>query len=550
MLHSVRTRLVLSYLLVGVTAALAVGLITYLIADTYFRQREAEYLRNSAAEIADDVRPVLQLRDEYRPTAGAGRDAGTASLPHREQLVAAVRFYSFLGQRRVIITDPMQKVLADSGTLPQTHLLQMHSGSIEIKFWEPGAPQPSAPEGYTHIVRVWPGEFGSLYSLRTITDEPYRWYSDSGLSALYQEEQDPAGARGAMRDGAAAARVVARVAVDSDQGERLGYVQLAEGQAYGAPILRGIRLALAGGVAAAVVLAVVVGLLWARQINRPLAALGAAAERMAAGDLAARAPAGRRDEFGQLARRFNGMAERLQTTVEQLKAEQETLRRFIADASHELRTPLTALKSLNTVLLGAPDLAHGPHAGMMQAGTQQIERLDALTQGLLDLSRLDTELSPGDLICEDLRPLLGRAAAAFRPLMAEKGLELTVDFPAVPALARHDPVYLRRAVDNLLGNALKFTPPGGRVALALERAGGELCVSVTDTGPGIPTDELARIFDRFFRGRAAAGTEGSGLGLAIVQAVARAHSGRVTVDCSEGCRFTLHLPEAAAPAVG
>jgi signal transduction histidine kinase len=290
-------------------------------------------------------------------------------------------------------------------------------------------------------------------------------------------------------------------------------------------------------------LAIVVGLLSARYVTRPLAALGAAVERMAGGELSARAPNERQDEFGRLAWQFNCMAEQLETTVGQLAADREALRRFMADASHELRTPLTALKTFGQIWTSSPRMRNQPEAAMWRATSEQINRLDALTQGLLDLSRLDAHLAEGDFISDDLRPLLRRSRLAFEPLMADKGLVFAMALPESQVVARHDPAFLQRAVDNLLGNALKFTPEGGRVSIGLEEDGEWVRIWVRDSGPGIPDSELRYIFDRFYRGPNSAGTEGSGLGLAIVQAVAEAHGGHVAVDCTQGCCFTMYLPQ-------
>ena len=237
------------------------------------------------------------------------------------------------------------------------------------------------------------------------------------------------------------------------------------------------------------------------------------------------------------------MADKLQANVERLAADREALRRLIADASHELRTPLTALKSFSALLARDSHMKEAPEtADLLHASAEQIVRLEALTQGLVHLSRLDAALSSDELIIDDLHPTLERAAAAFRPLMAEKGLVLSRAIPADPVPALHDPAYLRRAVDNLLSNALKFTPAGGQVLIGLERQGDEIEIWVQDDGPGIPAGEIPQIFDRFFRGSIAAGTEGSGLGLAIVKAVALAHGGRVAAEGSAGARVSLFLP--------
>ncbi len=534
MLHSVRLRLILSFLLVGLAAALTVGLVTLLIANSYFRQQEIESLTRNADEIASHVRSILE-REGYGAEDESGRNLRAAVQPTwttEQQLQTAVLSYSFLGQKRVAVLNGADTVLADSGEgspfqLVELDLASSYPSRLIIHYVD--------SLNLDHVqsfppFRVRPGEFGWGYALTSL--------DRSGGTAPTPEEGVPDLLAGTV----VRSNLIVKVPVQSRNGEEIGHIQLSEGPAYGQPILRGIRLALGGGLAAAVVLALAVGIFSARQLTRPLAALGAAAERMAAGDLSARAPNHRRDEFGQLARRFNRMAERLQATVDRLAADREALRRFIADASHELRTPLTALKTFNAIWSRDPKMKARPEAAMLQANAEQIERLDALTQGLLDLSRLDADLSPDDFVCEDVRAPVRRAESAFRPLMEEKGLDLTLDVPEAPAVVSYNLTYLRRAVDNLLNNACKFTPAGGRVSLGLEQGEEEVRIWVHDSGPGIPSDELPYIFDRFYRGGGAAGSEGSGLGLAIVQAVAQAHHGRVTVDCTSGCRFTLHLP--------
>jgi signal transduction histidine kinase len=207
-----------------------------------------------------------------------------------------------------------------------------------------------------------------------------------------------------------------------------------------------------------------------------------------------------------------------------------------------LRTPLTALKTFGQIWTSSPRMRDQPEAAMWRASSEQIDRLDALTQGLLDLSRLDADLPDGEFVPEDVRPLLERSRLAFGPLMARKGLAFEVVLPDEPVVARHDAAFLQRAVENLLSNALKFAPAGGRVEVGLEAEGDWVRIRVRDSGPGIPEEELPYIFDRFYRGRSSAGTEGSGLGLAIVKAVAETHQGKVTVECNDGCCFTLHLP--------
>jgi two-component system sensor histidine kinase BaeS len=531
--RSVRLQLVLSYLLVGLVAALAVGLVTLLIARSHFRQQEIDFLTRNADAIARDVRPILE-ETKSQPQEIARSKLWASALDAEQQLELAAQYYSFLGQERVTIFDGHGNLLADSGQV-SAQLVQLSPSLLEtvntltVIASREGNVTPIQSQ---HLFRIQPGPPGGGFLLSDLAGGDTRNDSADSDSDLPSETE-------ALSD------LVVRVPVLARDGAETGYIQLSEGPAYGRPILRGIENALFAGVGAAVALAIAAGLLSARYVTRPLAALGAAAEQMAAGELSARAPNRRRDEFGQLARQFNQMAEQLETTVAQLAADREALRRFIADASHELRTPLTALKAFGQIWTSSPRMRDQPEAAMWRASSEQIDRLDALTQGLLDLSRLDADLPEGEFVPDDVRPLLERSRLAFEPLMAKKGLAFEVMLPDAPVVVRHDATFLQRAVDNLLGNALKFAPAGGRVQVGLDVDGEWVRIRVRDSGPGISEDELPYIFERFYRGRGSAGTEGSGLGLAIVKAVAETHGGHVTVECTDGCCFTVYLPAGA-----
>lgn len=530
MFRSVRLQLVLSYLLVGLVAALAVGLVTLLIAKSHFHQQEIDFLTRNADAIARDVRPILEQSGSQSEDISRG-NLWPSALDADRQLQLAAQYYSFLGQERVTILDQDGNVLADSGEVG-AQLVQLRPSLRETADYMTVITSLEGnltPLESLHVFRIQPGRLGGGFLLSDLAGDT----REVGSSAEGSEMTDAT---------EALSELVVRVSVWASGGDEIGYIQLSEGPAYGRPILRGIQNALYGGVGAAAVLAVAAGLLSARYVTRPLAELGAAAERMACGQLSARAPSRRKDEFGHLARQFNQMAEQLEKTVSQLADDREALRRFIGDASHELRTPLTALKAFSQIWTLSPRMREQPEAEMWRASIDQIERLDALTQGLLDLSRLDAHLPGDELAPDDIRPLLEKSRLAIEPLMAEKGLTFEAVLPEVPVVVRHDATFLRRAVDNLLGNALKFTPAGGQVRAGIEADENWVHIWVRDSGPGIPECELPYIFDRFYRGRSAAGTEGSGLGLAIVRAVAETHGGHVTLDSSDGCCFILHLP--------
>jgi signal transduction histidine kinase len=240
---------------------------------------------------------------------------------------------------------------------------------------------------------------------------------------------------------------------------------------------------------------------------------------MAQGDLTARARIDRADEIGALAASFNSMAGQVEATV-------QTLRAFIADAAHELHTPLTALATDLDLAASETDVARA-QAFVVRARAQT-ERLAELCNDLLDLSRLETGAQLGDSDL-DLTALVSELGEAYASRAEQADVAFALDVPADAVRARGNAGHLRRAVGNLLDNALKFTPAGGEVSLALRPTATEVEISVRDTGIGIPAEEIPMLFQRFHRARNAAGYAGSGLGLAIAHAIVTQHRGTLAV---------------------
>ncbi|MFL7792910.1 MAG: ATP-binding protein [Anaerolineae bacterium] len=223
---------------------------------------------------------------------------------------------------------------------------------------------------------------------------------------------------------------------------------------------------------------------------------------------------------------------------------------FVSDVSHELRTPLTAIKGfIETLQDGAVnDPAVRDH--FLSTIAVETERLTRLTNDLLlltraDAGRLDLHLAPADLA-----ECAGRAVAQLEGRAREKQIAIVTELPDSPALTQADADRIHQVLVNLLDNAVKFTPPGGRVVVSVD---GQQ-VTVTDTGPGIPADELPHVFERFYRGdrsRARQGTDGSGLGLAIAKAIVEAHGGRIWVESGQdqgtSLIFTLSPVESTSP---
>jgi signal transduction histidine kinase len=296
--------------------------------------------------------------------------------------------------------------------------------------------------------------------------------------------------------------------------------------------------------------AMVVAAATALRFTTPLRRLTEAARSLAEGNLAMRIK--RADvragssELSELAVQFNAMADQVEESVEMIRRDRDRSRDFLADVSHELRTPIAALLTFNELLTERAGDDPAARAEFLESSRVQLERLDWLAQNLLELSKLESGLVLLDLRPEDLRTAVESAVEQATPAARRRKLELTVSLPEGPLRIRHDPPRIGQVLTNLIGNAIKFTPPGGKVSIALSPHPDGARIDVTDTGVGIDASELPRIFDRVYRGSRAneARGSGSGLGLAIVRSIVDMHHGSIAVDSrlGTGSRFTVILP--------
>jgi signal transduction histidine kinase len=312
------------------------------------------------------------------------------------------------------------------------------------------------------------------------------------------------------------------------------YVRLSEGPASGRDALISVAVAWILAAALAVVLAALAGWLIARRISEPVVALTEASDRMAGGDLGARAPVAGGDEVGRLGESFNGMAERVQTTV-------TSLRRFVADAAHEIGTPLTALQA--DLELAERQADCGDERRLIDRALVQTGRLASLSDNLLQLSRLEAGEPAAERQSADLAAVARELADGVASRAEQAGVELVVDVAADPLPVPLGHARLQTVLANLLDNAVKFTPESGTVTLSARREGGEAVATIADTGVGIPAEEQGAIFERFHRARNVSAYPGNGLGLAIVKAAVERGGGTVSFASSEaGTAFTVRLP--------
>ena len=229
-----------------------------------------------------------------------------------------------------------------------------------------------------------------------------------------------------------------------------------------------------------------------------------------------------------------------------VKRSYEQLQRFTADASHELRAPVAAILSNAQVGLLAPiDDSTQPRQRLENIVTQS-KYMSDLIANLLFLARHQGKLNPQDIDDLDLVELLNSLAERYRTVANEQGLEFSLDLPTASKKIKCDRDLLQQAINNLLDNAIKYTPSSGMVTLKLEIKPRRILIIVKDTGVGIPETDLTHIFDRFYRVDKARTrqTGGFGLGLAIAQQIVRAHNGKITVKSreGEGTAFVICLP--------
>ena len=322
----------------------------------------------------------------------------------------------------------------------------------------------------------------------------------------------------------------------------------------GNPLQRAISstLARAGLISAAaiIVLAGIVAAYWSRWLLRPLNALDAASRRLASGDYQARVPLPRgRHELRSLAESFNLMAQ-------EIGSQEETRRRFVADAAHELRTPMALMQTRIQML---SEGVYDPTPQQWDALHRSAERMSSLIEELQTLARLDAGRVSVELSQVNQADVYSQLTTEFGPVAREAGVELVIAsaHPETPAVLA-DPRKLQQVLANLIANAIRHTPAGGRVTLSAEpapaAAGSAVELIVEDTGPGIPESERERIFERFVRLDTSRGRDqgGSGLGLAIARRLTQLQGGTIRAEparhgehaapAPRGARFVVTLP--------
>jgi signal transduction histidine kinase len=287
---------------------------------------------------------------------------------------------------------------------------------------------------------------------------------------------------------------------------------------------------------AAGVLALAMVQFLAHGMTYPLREMAAAARAMAKGDYGRRVTSTSRDEVGELARAFNEMSRQL--------GEVDRLRRdLVANASHELRTPLGALR---VRLENMVDGVEAADAAALADALRQVERLGDLVEQLLDLSKLESGAVPLELSEVRADDLLEQVAADWSEQASSRGIRLVFEPQPDDLVLRVDKQRMRQVLANLVANAIRHSPDVGRVLLSARADDGKARFEITDEGPGIPPDDLERVFERFYRSDRARSADvgGVGLGLAISRWIVELHGGTIHAAPGDpkGCRIVVELP--------
>ncbi len=301
--------------------------------------------------------------------------------------------------------------------------------------------------------------------------------------------------------------------------------------------LRDIQLKILLWMAIVAIAVLVVNLLVLRTITRPIGELNEGISRMSRGDLSARVSVRGKNEFAGLASAFNSMSERLERL-------DESRSQFVSNASHELKTPLSTMKILIESLLYQDPIDPGMTREFLTDINKEIDRLNRIVSDLLTLVSIDNGVKL-NMVELDIGALLQEQVKRLAPLARENGIEL--DCAAKESLeVSGDVLKLQQVIYNIIDNAIKYTPRGGEVHCSLVRSGKKAVIRVSDTGVGIPEEDLPHIFDRFYRVDKARSREtgGTGLGLSIVKQFVLQHGGTIDAKSApgKGSTFIVELP--------
>jgi signal transduction histidine kinase len=521
--NSIRWRLPASYGVIALLAALLLGSVMMLVLKSYYARQEQDYMLGNAFALKPMLEQVLQ------------------SEPQRGLLQDQIDGLAFLSQTQIRVLDASGQVMADSGVPASNQVVSVSGGSSwSVPAFDSG-PADAPPEKMPILIyrsnaesagQVFPFDNEIPYSgpatkvdiVVPVSASPY------GYGFVVRAESDPK--RRSLQ--------MVGVPLRTSAGGVLGSLEISNGPSYGADVIESVTSAWLVASVFAIVIAAFAGWFMSKRVTQPVLVLEDATRQMERGNLSVRVnlQAEKQQEFISLANSFNGMAEQVEQTI-------STLRAFVADAAHELHTPLTALQA--NLELARDETNASARTRYLSRAQEQGQRLEALVQSLLDLSRIEAADADAksNFVSVDLIQLGREVGEQFASRAEQTDRLFTMNISEDTASVLGNETQLRQVVSNLLENALKFTPASGGISLNLERSANEITLTVSDSGIGIPPEDLPHLFERFHRARNVSEYTGNGLGLAIVKAIVETHSGKVEAQSEgieKGCRFVVNLP--------
>ena len=295
------------------------------------------------------------------------------------------------------------------------------------------------------------------------------------------------------------------------------------------------------------ILSIVVGLFFFSNITQRLSKIKKTVTGFERGQLNERIDVQGNDELAELSTCFNRMADTIVDNMKEIQKTDQLRRELVANISHDLRSPIASIQGyLETIQMKGESITKEELNDYFNTVLKNTQWLKRLIDDLFELSKLDAEQVSPNLENISMAELVQDLVQQFRPIAEKKGVELEAGFPETPsALIEADIGLMNRALTNLIDNAIDHTPSGGKVSVKTNRRGKEMVLEITDTGTGIPVEDIPRIFDRFYQvDKSRTNNNGAGLGLAIAQKILRLHGAKVIVNSAEneGTTFEVAIP--------
>jgi signal transduction histidine kinase len=296
-----------------------------------------------------------------------------------------------------------------------------------------------------------------------------------------------------------------------------------------------------------IILATFLALLLSRTLSSPLLKMNQAARAMVKGDYSRRVEVRSNDEVGVLAESLNSLATELQKKIDALEQLDRNRRKFVANVSHELRTPLSVIQGYTEALIDGMAGSEADRQKYLGNIHEEILRLRRLVTDILDLRRIEAGETDIKMSKVPISELAQQVVEKFQALAGEKKILIFQSYPDINSTVLGNQDHLKQVLINLLDNAIRHTPGGGRIELAIKDLGDNIKVTVSDTGSGIPLEEQPQIWERFYKvdkSRTRKGG-GTGLGLSIVKEIVEAHGGSIDVASKpgEGSTFYFTIPK-------